>query len=215
MNGSSLRVQIKEERKQARANGAKEQPVRSAAAAAQARGRRSAAAASAAVVLPSMEELLKATPPSRAVRCTPREDALREAPILSPSSSLRMVKLPPGLYKLLSIQCTPRREPLVSDRREQRAAYLLSLVHKDEVKEAAGPQAASLKLKGALLCDLAIDLARPETCAVSSELLSILLTKLAAGAKATAKARGVTEDKATSARARSRQAGLVAKHQNQ
>ena len=80
MNGSSLRVQIKEERKQARAQEAKEGPAASQGRmTAQGRGRRSAAEAAVSVVLPSIEELLKASPASRAARCTPRAADLRKA----------------------------------------------------------------------------------------------------------------------------------------
>ena len=159
---------MKEERKQARAKEAKEGPgatSRSTHPKWSAKGGRSAAATAVSVVLPSIEELLAASPTSRAARCTPRAADLRQARIFLRSST---VVLPAALCKLLGICPAPRRQLLTNERQKQREEHLLALVHKDKVREAAGSQAASFKLQNSVLCDLTLDLASPDTCAVSS-----------------------------------------------
>ena len=116
------------------------------------------------IVLPSIEELLEASPTSRAARCTPRAADLRQARIFLRNST---VVLPAALCKLLGIRPAPRRQLLTTERQKQREEHLLALVHKDKVREAAGSQAASFKLQNSVLCDLTLDLASPDTCAVS------------------------------------------------
>ena len=159
---------MKEERKQARAKEAKEGPgatSRSTHPKWSAKGGRSAAATAVSVVLPSIEELLAASPTSRAARCTPRAADLRQASIFLRSPS---AVLPAALCKLLGIRPAPRRQLLTNERQKQREEHLLALVQKDKVKAASCDQAASFKLKNTLLCDLTLDLASADTCAVSS-----------------------------------------------